>query len=143
MLRCALDDQTINGLLSELSEAHRRHREDGTYEVPKELFRLMSGNMDENFLTEHVPRLLKKICDPSSDHWIPEDNAVILATVLEKKTTNWMLGLAEDPRRTLYLKTGSTDPTVKEGEDIEVRITKWWYYRKRMFITGKISRKSN
>lgn len=137
-LRCALDDPTIGDLHLELIEAHRRHREDRDYQVPKDLFRLMSGNMENEFLDEHVPRLLAAISSPSSDHWIPEDGAVIDATILEKKTANWLMGLTENPDRTFYLKAGST-PRAMEGENVQIRVSKWWYYRRRLFVTGVTS----
>jgi len=140
MLRCALDDPTIGNLHLELIEAHRRHREDRDYRVPKDLFRLMSGNMEEDFLDEYVPRLLAEICNPSSEHWIPEDDTVIEATILEKKTANWLMILSDNPDRTFYLKAGSTHPLAMDGETVQIRISKWWHYRRRLFVTGETTR---
>jgi len=140
LLRCLLNDELITTLLDELEEYNKQHKNGKT--PPRDSFykKLTTGNMVEDFLDQHVPRILSKLNNKSSAYWSPMVDEVMTVRVLTQKTQNWLVELKDFPDKTLYFR-----PTyslhmkgVLEGDMTQLRVSKSWYYKKRLFVSGNI-----
>ena len=138
MLRCILEDPEIEILLSELAEASKRGKQEREYRMPSSLRDIMNGNMNHRFLDQHVPRLLTRLEDKSSDYWMPEKNEIITVTVREKKQLNWLATLNNVPEKTLYLRPSQYAERVSAGDTVKILVTKSWHYKKRLFVSGEV-----
>ena len=138
MLRSILDDPEIDELLEDLAEARRRRKEEREYRMDRALWDIMFGNMSPAFLDLHVPRLLARLTDQSSDYWMPRENEVITVKIQEKKQLNWLVNLADAPEKTLYLRPGHYPEHVAQGDTVRILVTKSWHYKKRLFVSGKM-----
>ena len=94
--------------------------------------------MDKEFLSRHVPRLLASLNDRSGEYWLPIKHEIISVKVLEKKTQNWLVELEDCPAKPLYFRHGYYVEQVQEGDIIRICVSKSWYYRKGLFISGEI-----
>jgi tetratricopeptide (TPR) repeat protein len=140
MLRCILEDPEIENLLTDLKEASERRKEEREYRMPSNLWDIMHGNMDHQFLDQHVPRLLASLEDKSSDYWMPEKNEIISVAIQEKKQLNWLATLNKYPEKTLYLRPSHYSEHISEGDTVRVLVSKSWHYKKRLFVSGEVER---
>ena len=138
MLRCIVEDPEIEKLLSELEEASKRRKQECDYRMPSDLWDIMIGNMNHRFLDQHVPRLLARLEDRSSDYWMPEKNEIINVTIQEKKQLNWLAALAERPEKILYLRPSPYAEHVSAGDTVKILVTKSWHYKRRLFVAGEL-----
>jgi hypothetical protein len=138
MIRCCLDDAEIGPLVMDLEESWRRRKEERNFRVPREHWDPIMGNMEEELLAQHVPRIFGKITKKDSDWWLPEENELIALEVKEKKTTNWLVRLVGTQDRTIYFRPRRQREDIAEGDVIKIEITKSWYYKKSLFVSGEI-----
>jgi tetratricopeptide (TPR) repeat protein len=138
ILRCILEDPEIEILLSELAEASKRRKQEREYRMPNNLWDIMNGNMNHQFLDQHVPRLLTRLEDKSSDYWTPEKNEILTVTVREIKQLNWLATLNNVPEKTLYLRPSHYSERVSAGDTVKILVTKSWHYKKRLFVSGEV-----
>jgi tetratricopeptide (TPR) repeat protein len=138
MVRCVLDDVIISELLEDLKESKTRRKEERDYRMGSHHWQLLFGNMDEEFLSLHVPRLLASLNDRSGEYWLAKKHEIISVKVLEKKTQNWLVELEDCSAKPLYFRPNYYVELVQEGDIIRICVSKSWYYRKRLFISGEI-----
>jgi len=139
MIRCVLEDPTIDELLQELEEAKRRHKEDRGYRMDRFHWNLMNGNMNDDFLDRHVPRLSARLSGKDSEYWLPEKHEMITLMVQEKKRLNWLVSLVDIPERMIYFRPNFYLEYISEGDTIKICVSKSWYYKKRLFISGEVA----
>ena len=138
MLRCLLEDPIIDKLLEELQEVKKRHKEDRKYRPDRIHWDLMYGNMKDDFLALHVPRLLNHLSNKTSNFWLPEENEVITVVVKEKKRINWLVSFIDYPEKKIYFRINSYIEHISEDDLINICVLKSWYYKKSLFISGKV-----
>ncbi len=137
ILRAIMDDPKIQDLVQQISEAVWRRSNERRYEMDKGLFSLWIGNISEEFLEEHVPRIVERLRDKSGPYWSPEPGQTLEVLIIKKKTQNWLVSLADSPEKTFFIRPKFTGIDINEGEDIKIKAVKSWFYRKNLYVSAE------
>ena len=136
LVRCIMEDNDVVELLDEIDKDCEKERNRTTHDTDKSSWNLRYGEIDETFLNLFVPKFIEKMNNKNLSYWKPKDKEVFEIQILKKNTQNWLVKLP-DFENEFYFRPQSYQDC---EEKVMIEVTKSWFYRKRLFVSGEIVR---
>ena len=139
LIRCILEYDEISDLFDKFESEKDKMKEDRSYKMDQNFWNLIHGNISDDFIKKYIPKFIGRLNDKNGDYWMPKENDVLNVRVIEKKQQNWLVQL-NDFEKEFYFRPRSYIENVRDGDIISICISKSWFYRRRLFVSGEIDR---
>jgi len=132
LLRCILEDDDIIDLLDGLEKDYEKEKNNKLNEIDRVYWELKNGSIDDTFLDLFIPTFIERLNDKNLNYWKPKENEILEIQILKKNNQNWLVKLPDFENEFYFRPKTHIDCYDK----ITIKVTKSWFYRKRLFITG-------
>lgn len=137
LIQCILENTEVSDLIKDLETKKQRRENERNYKMDSFSWDLLYGNMKQTFINQYVASLLEQLEDKAGPYWMPDTGNMIQARILEIKQQNWRVEL-EDVDKDFYFRPKEHEGHHACGQVISILVTKSWFYRKRLFVSGRI-----
>ena len=98
---------------------------------------LLYGSISDEFIDQYVSKFVGRLNDKNGDYWKPTIGEILKVQIIEKKQRNWLIQQKNYEKQFYFRPPGYADH-YKDGDLIQILVSKSWHYRKRLFVSGEI-----
>ncbi len=137
LIRCILEDDEVSALLRKLEIKRKKRKNDRNYKMDKKSWNLLYGSISDEFINQYVPKFVGRLNDKNGNYWKPTIGEILKVQIIEKKQRNWLIQ-QKNYEKEFYFRPPVYVDHYKDGDLIQILVSKSWYYRKRLFVSGEI-----
>jgi tetratricopeptide (TPR) repeat protein len=137
LINCILEFDEISVLLDSLVIEIDKTKANRNYKMDKQTWNLLHGDISDDFINKYIPIFMNRLNDKNKEYWKPKTEDVLDIQIIEKKQQNWLVKLM-DFEKLFYFRPKIYIEDVGNDDCIQISVTKSWFYRKRVFVSGEI-----
>jgi len=137
LIHCVLEDDEILNLLEELEIQNKKRKNDKNFKMDKNSWNLLHGTISDDFIDQFVPKFTDRFFDKNGSYWKPKNKKVLNIRIINKKKQNWLVKL-ENYDNEFYFRPRFYVEDARDGDLIQIFVSKSWFYKKRLFVSGEI-----
>ena len=134
LVRCIMEDDDVIDLIDGIEKDYEKQKNIPEYQMDKSYWNLKFGEIEGSFINLFVPKFLERLNNKNLNYWKPKEGDILEIQILNKNSQNWLAKLPGFDNEFYFRPKSYFDC----DEKIMIKVTKSWFYRKRLFISGEI-----